>query len=275
MDATERFVIEAHAQNPLPFEQIEELSVEYGRTPDTKKGRRKKSQILKKMSREVYGWCEKATSGISEDVTRAALESGFETLTTGDQGGRSREWFDREGLAFATGFATSCVAVAVSHKDIGMGASHQLTFRPRDCKRVMKQCLESEDFKRRLEVFGDPDRMSREMRSPNSIKQVASLAINGALGEFAALCREQDTMIPVKGVEIGLRGIDYLEPDEAERMRSFAIKVVSGNPNLNDGSLLGRTRDLRMDCSFGEAGGIIYGGPSHPKYNVPRSYTIK
>ena len=55
----------------------------------------------------------------------SASARGYETLTTDKADARPAGWFIQTGRAFSSGIASSCIAVAVSHDWVGMGAAHR------------------------------------------------------------------------------------------------------------------------------------------------------
>lgn len=260
-------------QSPLSIEDLHRFAVRNKGLPNTTKEERTKRKVITQMTKIMESWGERIREIEKERVAQRDLRLGWQSLTTDTQGKRSREWFDSTGLAFATGQAIHCVAVAITHPEVGMGASHRDALTSADRKRFLIKSLEGPDVSGIAQSFWNSVAVE-EIVPPRRLKRVISLAINETFLQFGRLCQENGSPIPKESVKIFLGGIDFLDTDGAREMEVFSLEKIQRHPSLHDGSLLGQERNLGLAIHFGKPFGVVYGGPNHPEYSKPAFYVL-
>lgn len=188
-------------------------------------------------------------------VQEHAAANGYETLTTDTKGARSAEWFERTGKAFSTGNASSCIAVAVIHEDIGMGASHR-NYSDVDITvdRYIRALLNPQ-----LATNPDWMRANSSIRNPRNLDKVVAQAVNEAFEEFNGL----NPVFPQRNTVVAVCGSSELEPPLIKRLRRLVASTIETQP------LRGVGTEIRYVDYSGKKGDIIYGGKNHPSFYLP------
>lgn len=198
---------------------------------------------------------------------------GMESLTTDTKDKRDSEWFRQTGKAFATGMAKFCVVVAVTHDEIGMGASHRNTYNETVFRHVTTRTLQDKNYRERL---SRDENLFLKALSPNLLNGTISVTLHEALGEFATMT--SDHLLPRSGTIISVAGIEFLNHEQIDSVEQFVQQAVSRSPYLsNTGQIKGIKREVGLNYSLGQKRGVIYGGPDHPNpdYRKPTFYKLE
>lgn len=245
---------------------IDTLLRAYHKAPPGKNGDKAREKALKAL---ISMATQKSRRTLQEEKVRVAEEAragGFESLTTDTKGARSRQWFEETGLAFSAGWATRCIAVAVWHPDIGMGAAHRNTFSLKDFERVIRARLKEQNPLALISALS-----SRPDTPEASFKAHLQTAVNDAFYQFEGLFRQGGiTTFPSQGTDILWIGCDFLDPAKQALYNQFIQgEVIPSIPLLHDGRAKLTGRNITLSPHLGKAGAIITGGPNHPLYPGP------
>lgn len=196
-------------------------------------------------------------------------KAGMESLTTDTKGHRDIAWFRQTRKAFATGVGKFCVAVAVTHDEIGMGASHRNTYTETVFRHHVKRALEDKNYRERLRT---DENLSLNAVTPTILNSTVSLALYEALGEFAIMT--DDHLLPKDGTILSVTGIEFLTPERRSMAETFIQKNVGESPYLHNPTPRGVSRKVGLKFNLGERSGILYGALEHPNiaYRKPIFY---
>lgn len=203
---------------------------------------------------------------------RAKLERlrstlGFESLGTDQEGRCSSEQLAMGGVAFATGEAVVCLAVAITHPEWGIGAAH---YNPLTSQRV------EEGIAKKLYGDLEDERTTHGIRphpmiTDGDLASHVALTINRALGQFSQL--HPDEHVLPDGTTFHMIGLNFLSPDYADATLEFARGEIGKAVHaklVGTGSMT----NVHISPHLGESGGIIYGGTNHSEYSEPRTYIL-
>lgn len=190
---------------------------------------------------------------------------GYEALYTNSSGARSAAWFKKTGKAFFTGKAFSCVAAALTHPDIGMGAGHFNTVTIQNTEQFIFTSLMRDlwqNIRYQLTLLEDPRVLTRAIVTENSLKETSQSTLKAAIREFVAISGGQlppDTEILLGGAFF----IDDILVRKLQRnvlafLQAVNIKIPSQN----------------IHFKLGEETGVLYGGVNHPNFNQPGFYNL-
>lgn len=203
----------------------------------------------------------------SKLMVERAAQYGYETLTTDTTGGRSADWFNQTGKAFATGVASTCVACAIINPDIGMAASHRNMVTMDNVVRIYDRGLDDRQFVQQLERGAN---LYDIMIPPNTLRQVVDTAMNEAFNQFQILAPGG---MPYEGNIVMMSGMDWATPDKIDFAINAGMQTLKHRVST-EGKLKGQ-KGLTFYQELGKDGGIIYGGKGHPDYNRPQIYSFK
>lgn len=194
-------------------------------------------------------------------------ENGVDTLTTDSSGTRSADWFRQTGKAFATGIASTCFAFGIAHPEIGMAAAHLNTVTHDDITAAIIRNLRNPQFRDALRTLPDAER-HQLLVSPRSLGNTVAKALDSAFAEFGSITAGG---IPQEGTIMFTCGLNWLNPQDIDRVDQGVLSFVRSQPLMNDGQFLGRSRGINFQSFLGQSGGVIYGG----QYRNPSFYQIR
>lgn len=251
--------------------KIDLASTSYKEAPDNKRGRRTQKKAIAAITEEILGFMSAVSDLEIESSQKASDLLGVDFLVTDSSGSRSIVDLEN-GRPLGSGCASRCVAVIVCHDDVGIGASHRNTANETVVKRYITNHLKYETFQDRLSSIS-PTSLDLFVSPPSILMQTMSKALNEAIEKFRSIIPGDP--IPQEGVVILAAGMDFLDQSTVLDMEQSFTQAISRNYHFNDGSMKGRNRTVSLETRFGEACGIIWGGPHHPMYNEPRFYTLE
>lgn len=183
---------------------------------------------------------------------KIGLENNFETLSTNTRGGRSADWFAETGKGFATGIADMCIACAVAHPFIGIGAAHNNTITDADRTATLQRQIAGEMIGQSM--------IGRNIYSTTAsmelVSGVARQTIREAFEEFLQLpIRSQ---LDAKPVELWIIGVNYLSSAKLNFVRDAlrkAIDIEAGQAAQR----IGQEFSLAIHLSkLGQSGGYLW-----------------
>lgn len=203
-------------------------------------------------------------------LNKIGLEAGIESLGTDDRGNRSEKELAERGLAFATGVASRCLAVAVVHPDVGIGAAHINPVSSTATIEYLSRRIDKEPLTLDLLFNNDPDRVM-QIVGEERLRTVTRTTINQALTEFRSI-PDGPQYIP-SDTSIHITGLNFITPSIKEGVLQTALETLHQVVQEQQQGT-GRRTNIKISEHLMENGGTIYGGKNHPEYSVPSYYRL-
>ncbi|HVZ58737.1 MAG TPA: hypothetical protein VG935_03245 [Patescibacteria group bacterium] len=195
---------------------------------------------------------------------------GIDFLGTDEQGRRSEAELQATN-PLATGFASSCLSVALIHPDYGIAAAHSNPFSPNAMQAFIRRGLKEGITLGGLVISDDLDRQNELLRDAD-LATHTTRTVQTAVTQFRGLT-QQKSGLP-SGTDVYLIGYDFITP---ERMVQALRTTQEALQNAAMISGPGRTiikPSIMIKSSLGEAGGFVYGGKDHIQFSKPTQYSM-
>ncbi len=204
-------------------------------------------------------------------VAEIDRELGMQSQTTDSSGAHNMAWFEQTGLSYATGLATSAIAIAITHPEVGMSAVQRNLVTPENVIQLIASAAKSKFAQGMIETATNGS-LGRMTTSTDSLNGTVQKAVTEAMSAFSKL---SPTGVPLQGTQLSVVGGDFLAPTQISSLSSLIQQTVSVHPAMHDGRarLLGRKITFANQLGSTEPTGILWGGPRHALYPQPVFYT--
>lgn len=200
-----------------------------------------------------------AQESLSDRLTsETAAYLNWKPLFTDDVGGMDVTEFDGR-RAFWTGMATTCISVAVIGP-AGIGGAHLRTYGVKalqaQWERLLKHDRNAYYAQLKKLPLEDSYATHRRLIALDLRKKILEEAIRKAFAAYQQLLsgrRSGPVITMATGVEYG----------SSNETKALSRDFVSLSKKLGG-------RGIKATSYIGSPGGIVYGGPSHPKYSIPQ-----
>lgn len=237
---------------------------------EVRTGNLSKSAFIKKVHDVTVNLDHLSKSAERQNLDKIAAESGVESLGTDSQGNRSERQLAESGRAFATGVASRCLAVAVIHPEVGIGAAHYNPITPTVMTNYLARRINQGIISDDLLINPNPDRVM-EMVGTSGLQNITRQTISRALTEFKGI-EDAPQYIPTD-TQVILTGLDFISSEGREVVINTTLdsihSVVQGQQKGT-----GNRTNIRITEHVMEPGGTLYGGVSHPIYAQPAFYKL-
>ncbi len=262
----------SEGRNPLSSDVLIEIRTQelVLLTEHLKKGTLPKNVFLNRVH-EILSELDLVTkSEERRHLNKIGLQSGIESLGTDDRGNRSEKELAENGRAFATGVASRCLAVAVVHPDVGVGAAHTNPVSSTATIEYLSRRIDNEPVTLDLLFSIDPDRVM-QIVGEERLRTATRTTINHALSEFRNI-QDGPQYIP-SNTSVHLTGLNFITPSIKEGVLRTALETLHQVVQEQQQGT-GRRTNIQISEHLMEDGGTIYGGKNHPEYNVPSYYRL-
>jgi len=220
-------------------------------------------RIALKLVREIIAADKQRLSQEQEIYKQIGNRYGFTSLTTNSSGSRSLQELTHGHQAFYSGLASSCLAAAIVHPEIGMGAAHFNTVTPQDVENYVVENLSGRRTNEQLlELMNDPVALLNAMVSAQSRVATIQRAVDLAAGEFLKLANGTGPM----GTTLLLCGGFYVHPHEVGKLIDTA--TITLNPRMF-------SDPVRVISRLGTDNGIMFGFPQHRLFRGIGFYNLR
>ncbi len=222
-----------------------------------------KEDLIEAQVQETLALQQIAYKEEKANIYELGRKNGMESLTTDTSGHRSAEWFRDSGKVFATGVASNCLIVAITHPNVGMAASHRNSVHEDILRKVFRSIADGS-----MHSYGS--RAIDEMLTMGDLDDLVKKTVGEAVKEFAQL--NQSELTPEQ-LSIVVTGLDFTTVS----MRPFITDAFQTGlySALGDdifSSLRGEPFQAQIRTGIGE--GLLYGGAHHPNYRELTPYTF-
>ena len=185
----------------------------------------------------------------------------FDALTTDTKSAKPVRWMQQHRRYFSAGRASTCLAVAVIHAEVGIGASHRTSVSPGDLVDAMVRTARDAQYAHFVEQMTRAQRI-RLIVSQETLYQTVRVTVGEAIGEFLSVRRSKEPT-PTENIVIIPYGLFYLDTPSAIAVTQNIEECVREHPAFRNTSSL-------TVSHVGHMGELRYGGPGHDLYSTPQ-----